>query len=152
MDPGKQATEFFARWGVSHEEMLAAFREEFGPGTVWDQRPIPRMTGPDRAVQFLKLCRAALGLVTIDVEILKLAVDGDTVLTERIDTLRRADGSIISAAPLVGVLTYRDGQLVYWREYFDAGTFVSKTVVGLVSGLVRKVPGGARGDVRPASS
>jgi limonene-1,2-epoxide hydrolase len=103
-------------------------------------------------VLFLKLCRAALGLVTIDVEILKLAVDGDTVLTERVDTLRRADGSIISAAPLVGVLTYRDGQLVYWREYFDAGTFVSKTLVGLVSGLVRKVPGVARGGVRPASS
>jgi limonene-1,2-epoxide hydrolase len=152
MDTGKQVTEFFARWGVSHEEMLAAFREEFGPDTVWDQRPIPRITGPDRAVKFLSLCRQTMGLVTIDVEILKLAVDGDTVLTERIDTLRRADGSVIASVTLAGILTYRDGQLVYWREYFDAGTFVAKTIAGLVSSLVRKAPAGARGGVRPASS
>jgi limonene-1,2-epoxide hydrolase len=151
MDPQKLATEFFARWSVSHEEMLASFREEFGPDTVWDQRPIPRIIGPERAVKFLSLCRTAMGLATIDVDVLKLAVDGDTVHTERIDTLRRADGSIISAAPVAGVLTYRGGQLVYWREYFDAATFVSKTVAGLVSGLVRKVPGGARGAARPAS-
>ena len=152
MDAGKQAAEFFSRWGVSHEEMLAAFREEFGPDTVWDQRPIPRIIGPERAVKFLGLCRRAMGLVTIDVEILKLAVDGDTVHTERTDTLRRADGSIIASVTLAGILTYQDGQLVYWREYFDAGTFVSKAVVGLASGLLRKVPGGVRGAVRPASS
>jgi limonene-1,2-epoxide hydrolase len=152
MEIGKQATEFFDRWSVSHEEMVGAFREEFAPDTVWDQRPIPRITGSDQAVKFLSLCRTAMGLETITVEIKNLAIEGETVHTERIDTFHRADGSPIASAELAGVLTYRDGQLVYWREYFDLNTFLVRTVAGLATGLLRKVPGAGRGAARPASS
>jgi limonene-1,2-epoxide hydrolase len=152
MEIGKQAQEFFDRWSVSHEEMLAAFRDEFAPETVWDQRPFPRITGPDQALKFLGLCHKGMGLETIAVEIKNLAVDGDTVHTERVDTFLRADGSPMASVEVAGVLTYRVGQLVHWREYYDFNTFLVRTIGGMVAGALRKVPGVGREAGRPASS
>lgn len=58
---------------------------------VWDQRPIPKLTGPRRAVRFVHIAHRILGLATIDVEIISIASKDDVVHTERIDRLRRAD-------------------------------------------------------------
>lgn len=124
--------EFFARWAVSFEEMCASFRDVFGPACVWDQRPMARTNGPDEALRFLRLARRGLGLATIDVRMLGLAAAGNTVHTERIDHLRRADGGVIASAPVAGVLTFADGELVHWREYFDpAGLAVHAVGSGL---------------------
>jgi len=49
-----------------------------------------------------------------------IAEIGNVVLTERVDTLRRADGTAILAVALVGILEFNDaGQITAWREYFD---------------------------------
>jgi limonene-1,2-epoxide hydrolase len=132
MDLDKQVTEFFSRWSASFEDLCDSFQEEFGPDMVWDQRPIPVIVGADDAVRALRRGRKRLGLETIDVEMVHLAVDGDVVHTQRIDTLRRADGSVLVAAPVAGVLTYRDGRLVHWREYFDLATLGSAMVLSSV--------------------
>jgi limonene-1,2-epoxide hydrolase len=71
----------------------------------------------------MDIARTTMGLTTIDVEVVSIAAAGDKVHTERIDTLRRSDGSVIVAAPLAGVLTFEGGRLVHWREYFDSATF-----------------------------
>jgi limonene-1,2-epoxide hydrolase len=60
-----------------------------------------------------------MGLATIDVEIRHLASNGDVVHVERVDRLRRADGSLIAAAPVAGVLTFSGDRVVHWRECFD---------------------------------
>jgi limonene-1,2-epoxide hydrolase len=118
-EPGDLVRQFFASWGVSFEAMCASFRTRFGPDCDWDQRPMVRTTGPDAAVRFLERTRALGGLDTIGVDVVSLAVVGDTVHTERVDHLRRADGSVIASAPVAGVLTLHDGRIVRWREYFD---------------------------------
>jgi limonene-1,2-epoxide hydrolase len=97
MDNAKQATEFFARWGVSFEEMCDAFRDEFAPDCIWDQRPIPPITGPDAAVRFLQRGRKRLGLATIDVEIRNQAVDGDVVHTERVAAQASTEAAEVAA-------------------------------------------------------
>ena len=48
-----------------------------------------------------------------------LAVDGDTVLTERIDQVT-ANG-IMAPVPLMGTFETRNGLITAWRDYFDMG-------------------------------
>ena len=122
-DNAQRTLEFFARWSTSYEELTESFRDVFDPQCVWDQRPMARTTGPAAAIRFMDIARTTMGLATIDVEIVSIAAAGDKVHTERIDTLRRADGGIIVAAPVAGVLTFEGGRLVHWREYFDSATF-----------------------------
>jgi len=119
----QRATDFFDRWSSSYGGLTASFREVFAPHCVWDQRPMARTTGPDAAIRFMDIARTTMGLATVDVEIVSIAAAGDKVHTERIDTLRRSDGSSIVAAPVAGVLTFEGGRLVHWREYFDSATF-----------------------------
>lgn len=123
IDNTQRTTEFFARWSASYEGLTASFRDVFAPDCVWDQRPVAKTTGPHAAIRFLDIARTTMGLATIDVEILSIVEACDKVHTERIDTLRRSDGSIIVAVPVAGVLTFLDGRLVHWREYFDSATF-----------------------------
>jgi limonene-1,2-epoxide hydrolase len=119
----QRVIEFFTSWSESFE----AFCDSFALLTedcVWDQRPIPRLIGPQQAVRFLKLARATLGLVTIDVEILHIASAGQIVHVQRVDRLRRADGSLIGAAPVAGVLEFHGERVIAWREYFDLAEFL----------------------------
>src|ERR1700757_5060637 len=109
MPPEQQALDFFAAWGRSFDDMCDAFRRTLAPDAVWDQRPIPKITGPDAAIRFLDLSRRTLGLQTIDVEILRSAGSGNVVFAERVDHLRRRDGSEIAAAAVTGVLEFRGG-------------------------------------------
>ena len=51
--------------------------------------------------------------------IVNLAVDGDTVLTERVDEVT-ANG-IMAPVPLMGTFEVRSGKIVEWRDYFDMG-------------------------------
>ena len=46
-----------------------------------------------------------------------VAVRGDVVLTERIDTF--TVGSKVAALPVMGTFEIRDGKIAAWRDYFD---------------------------------
>lgn len=133
----RQVIEFFNSWSDSFEaacDSFAVLAEE----CVWDQRPIPRLVGPKQAVRFLRLTRATLGLATIDVEILRIASEDEVVHVQRVDRLRRADGSLIAAAPVAGVLEFRGGQVISWREYFDSAEFVVQALATSLLYLARR--------------
>jgi len=55
----------------------------------------------------------------IEFRIRNLAVNGDTVLTERVDVVT-ANG-ITAPVPVMGVFEIRDARIVAWRDYFDMG-------------------------------
>jgi limonene-1,2-epoxide hydrolase len=59
--------------------------------------------------------------------ILSIAVDGDTVLTERVDEIT-ANG-ITAPLPVMGAFDVRDGRIVAWRDYFDMG-LIGKLLAG----------------------
>ncbi|TAM66333.1 limonene-1,2-epoxide hydrolase family protein [Mycobacterium sp.] len=133
-----QALGFFAAWGESFDAMCASF-DLLAPEGVWDQRPIPKLTGPHQAVRFLRIAHRVMGLATIDVEILNIASKNGVVHTARIDRLRRTDGSVIVAAPVAGVLTFSDGKITYWREYFDATGFLVQALATTVIHPMRRL-------------
>jgi limonene-1,2-epoxide hydrolase len=63
-----------------------------------------------------------------DFVILRSAVNGPAVILERLDRHRLADKWV--ELPVTGVYEVRDGQIVYWRDYFDAATILSQWPAG----------------------
>ena len=135
-------SDFFTSWGVSFDELLGSF-DLLTDRCQWIQRPIPTLTGPHAARRFLLRAHRILGLTTIDVDILRTAVNGHTVFVERIDHLLRADGSTIGSAPVAGIIEFVDGQITHWREYFDGLQFAGRTIqtsaLHSAGSLVRRV-------------
>lgn len=60
----------------------------------------------------------------IAIDLPAIAINGDTVITERVDHLNRADGSTILSLALAGVLVVRNGKVVRWSDYFDPRPFL----------------------------
>jgi len=56
-----------------------------------------------------------------------IAVDGDSVLTERIDEI--TVNGITAPVPVMGTFEIRDGHIVAWRDYFDM-TLTGKLMSG----------------------
>lgn len=54
--------------------------------------------------------------------ILRSAVEGDTVFTERLDRHQIETGW--AELPVNGVFVFRKGKIAVWREYFDLGTLM----------------------------
>ena len=73
----------------------------------------------------------------INWRIIRLAVDGDTVLTERVDEITAR--GITAPIPVMGSFVVQDGKIAVWRDYFDmalaqrlmAGEDASAVVPGL---------------------
>jgi limonene-1,2-epoxide hydrolase len=52
-------------------------------------------------------------------DMLALAEVGNKVLTERLDKLYAADGTLVMAAPVMGIFEVANGKITGWRDYFD---------------------------------
>jgi limonene-1,2-epoxide hydrolase len=50
---------------------------------------------------------------------LQLQLTGTVVLTERLDRFKRADGSEIGAAMVMGIFEVEGNRIVAWRDYYD---------------------------------
>jgi limonene-1,2-epoxide hydrolase len=59
-----------------------------------------------------------------DFQILRAATAGPVVILERLDRHRLADKWV--ELPVTGVFEVHDGQITYWRDYFDAATILSQ--------------------------
>jgi limonene-1,2-epoxide hydrolase len=69
-----------------------------------------------------KAVRAYLDAYPIDKcewELLNVAVNGGTVLTERVDRFVRGKDQIV--IPVMGAFEVKDGLITQWRDYFDLG-------------------------------
>jgi limonene-1,2-epoxide hydrolase len=103
--------------------MIESFRTTLAPDVVWENSGMPAIRSCDEAIGLLADQEHGLGVAAVDVEMVHMAEIGNVVLTERVDTLRRADGTAIIAVSLVGILELNEaGQITAWREYFDPST------------------------------
>jgi limonene-1,2-epoxide hydrolase len=131
--------DFFATWSTSFDGVIDGFSTYLAPDCDWDQKPMLRTRTRGGALKFLRVCHRAIGLETIDVELLSIAVRGNVVHTARIDHLYRKDGSLIGSPPVAGVLTFENLQIVHWKEYFDPAVFGVKAI-GSVAGHAALIP------------
>lgn len=92
-----------------------ALRPFLSDDVVYHNIPMDPVVGADAAVTFLA---GFLGMCDrMEIETLHLAVRGDVVLTERIDTFTM--GETVAPLPVMGTFEVRDGRICAWRDYFD---------------------------------
>jgi limonene-1,2-epoxide hydrolase len=92
-----------------------ALRPFFTDDVVYHNLPMDPAVGVDDAVAFIAgffaMCESMV------IETLHLAVRGNVVLTERVDTF--TVGQIVAPLPVMGTFEIRDGKISAWRDYFD---------------------------------
>jgi len=94
-----------------------ALREFFTDDVVYHNIPLDPVVGIDATLAFID---AFFGICeSLTIETLHLAVRGNVVLTERIDTFLVGDRS--APLPVMGTFELRDGKIAAWRDYFDLG-------------------------------
>lgn len=104
--------------------LIAALQDHFADDAIWENSGLPTATGLEEVKGFMQQFIDGFGLAALVVEWRGCAVDGDLVLTERIDHLDKADGERIMSLAVCGTLTVKDGRIVAWRDYFDPKPFL----------------------------
>lgn len=84
--------------------------------------PLPPVRGPAGVRAVLEPFFAPT--LENDFQVLREAIHGTTVFVERLDRHRLADRWV--ELPVTGVFEVREGQITYWRDYFDAATILSQ--------------------------
>jgi limonene-1,2-epoxide hydrolase len=103
----------------SLDDHVEAMRSRVGESLLWTNSGLPTCNGMDEAEAFVRGFAAGVPFVGMQVEVIAVAVAGDTVVTERIDRFLDADGNVLASLPLAGTLVVADGKIVQWRDYFD---------------------------------
>ena len=104
---------FCEAWDRRSVEDVLAY---MAPDIVYQNVPAPAMNGRDAAAKFnVPLLK---NTTKIEFKILSIAASGDKVLTERVDLLHFATGTV--EIPLMGIFAVRDGKISEWRDYADS--------------------------------
>lgn len=122
MTPQQTVEAFLANW-PDPARLHSSITDYFSADCVYENIGVSKTVGPEEALAWFRMMAAQLPFVSIGVDMLAIAANGDTVLTERIDYLRDQAGNTLPAIPLMGVFKVRDGKIVAWRDYFDTTPF-----------------------------
>jgi limonene-1,2-epoxide hydrolase len=104
------------------------------PDVVWQNTTLPTVRGLPAVRRALSLAnRPAL---RFEAEMQNIVGDGETVLTERIDTL--FVGPLRSTFWVCGTFELRDGRIEVWRDRFSWGNVAVGTVTATARSLRRR--------------
>lgn len=107
---------FFAAWPQGLDALRRSFADWLAEDVRYENVGLTSTTNRADAIALIETF--APGLDNIAVDLLAIAQDGERVFTERVDDLRRADGTVILTLRLMGILVVRGGRIVEWRDYF----------------------------------
>ena len=111
-DPEVIVREFCDAWSRSDLDEIMSY---FAADAVYHNIPMDPVVGTDAIRTFNEGFTAMVD--RIEFEITHLAVNGNDVLTERVDTFVRPAGAI--GLPVMGTFELTDGKITAWRDYFD---------------------------------
>ena len=114
---------FCAAWGTKDLDAIVAF---FTPDAVYHNIPLAPVVGPEQIKATIEGFSG--GVESIEFRVDAIAADGGTVLTERHDIFRFANGLI--DLPVMGTFEVVDGKIAAWRDYFDMNQFLSQMPQG----------------------
>jgi limonene-1,2-epoxide hydrolase len=112
-------TEFCKLWSSPDPDQLAGY---FAEDAVYHNIPMEPVKGREAIKQFIAGFTAAFE--GIDFQVHRQVSDGNLVMNERTDVMRRNDGDDIPL-PVTGVFEVIDGKIAAWRDYFDMATITS---------------------------
>jgi limonene-1,2-epoxide hydrolase len=117
---------FCTAWEAPHS-WKQALRDYFTADCRYENVGMSLTHGPAEAAAFFEGFAAQTGFASLGIDVLAISAHGNTVLTERVDHLRRADGSLIISLRLMGVFEVTpEGRISAWRDYFDTAAFGGK--------------------------
>jgi limonene-1,2-epoxide hydrolase len=117
--------DFFAAMGPALEDFKRNYRERMAEEVVWETVGLPAHRGRDACLAYLDDLHARTGMTYCTIEVLNIASVGDVVLTERVDSMYRADGTKIMEFRLMGAIELRDGLIVRYTDYLDTAPIVA---------------------------
>jgi limonene-1,2-epoxide hydrolase len=112
------------------ERFCAAFAERdsavlldfFAEGAIYHNMPMAPVTGKDAIKGVLDMFLAPAE--SVEFVMLRIAGEGDAVLTERLDKFVLGDKRV--ELPVAGVFELKDGKITAWRDYFDMATWTKQ--------------------------
>ena len=116
----KLVVDFFAGMGPTLADFKRNYRERLAPDAVWESVGFPTHVGIDACLSYLDELFEKTGMEYCNVNILNLATAGKVVLTERIDGMYRADGSLIMDFRLMGAIEVHTGRITRYTDYLDS--------------------------------
>lgn len=109
--------EFIAAWSRLDPAELAGYFSEDG---IYHNMPTGPVQGRKNIEEMIRGFTASW--TETRWEIRHLLVDGDLVITERVDRTRTGEKSVDLAC--TGVFEMEGGKIKVWRDYFDLGTYL----------------------------
>jgi len=115
------------------EKVVVGFLDDWGPGAwphmrdcydrwmtddvSWENTGSPPTKGKQAAMDFLTTLHSTLSMEYCTAELINIASNGVVVLTERIDRVHSADGSVAIEIPIMGSFTVQDGKVARYADY-----------------------------------
>ena len=119
MDAKQTVRDFCAAWdAMDQQRILDAFTDD----AVYHNMPMPPAAGKDAIKALLGFILGPASSVKFDIK--HIVADGDTVLTERLDTFQMGDKTV--ALAVMGTFELRDGKIAAWRDYFDMASWTKQ--------------------------
>ncbi len=118
-DPEDVIRRFCAAWTDGDVDAIMAF---FTDDAVYHNIPLDPVVGIPQIRTTIEGFTG--GVESIEFRLDALAVSGTTVLTERVDVFRFANGVI--ELPVMGAFEVLGGRIAEWRDYFDLNQFMSQ--------------------------
>jgi limonene-1,2-epoxide hydrolase len=122
----KLVRDFFTAWeGGSYAQLRGAYEDYLDDRCVYENSGLPVCDGKAASLAFVDGIQALTDIQSISAELRGLAAAGDLVFSERIDHHFDSHGAENLTPQICGVMEVRDGKIVAWRDYFDAGALLA---------------------------
>lgn len=115
-EPAELVTEFCALWANPDLETILSY---FTEDAVYHNIPMAPAEGLAAIRELLPMMLD--GMEGIDFIVHRQVADGNVVMNERTDVMRRTNGGRVEL-PVMGTFEVRDGRIAAWRDYFDLAT------------------------------
>ncbi len=112
--------EFCKTWELGDTAAVVAW---FTEDASYHNIPVDPLVGHEAITGMVDMFTA--GLTVVEYKILEMVSRGSTVVTERIDVFRKADGGMVEL-PVMGIFEWQGDKIANWREYFDLNQFMSQ--------------------------
>ena len=117
-DAEKAVVGFLDDWGPGRwPHMRDCYDRWMTDGVSWENTGSPATLGKQAAMDFLTTLHDTLDMEYCTAELLNIASRGTTVLTERIDRVHTADGSVAIEIPIMGTFVVEDGKIARYADY-----------------------------------
>ena len=114
--PDDVVTEFCSLWSNPDPDVIMT---HFTDDAVYHNIPMAPAEGLPAIRDLLPMMLD--GMEGIDFVVHRQVADGNLVMNERTDVMRRTNGGRVEL-PVMGTFEVRDGRIAAWRDYFDLAT------------------------------